>query len=162
MAQDDSTPTMQTPLLALAGSGSSKSLHRRANAAGTSIPLRRARVLLPVVSPIKEAANEETSGAKQFRSDLRRCGRIRAEKTDNTLTAPKNGLAGASTSATATAATIWDPVHGVCQPFAVLGFMKEQTLRPAPRGSPCLFRLQSCPSRPNLRPINSGRLPPPQ
>ncbi|KAI9994052.1 hypothetical protein PInf_016615 [Phytophthora infestans] len=28
-------------------------------------------------------------------------------------------------------AAIWEPVHGVCQPFAVLGFMKEQTARPA-------------------------------
>ncbi|KAE9353035.1 hypothetical protein PF008_g5191 [Phytophthora fragariae] len=134
VAQDDSTPT-QAPLFALAGSGSSKSLNRRAHGPGDiNFTEKSSRALLPAVSPIKEAASEETSSAKQYRSDLRRCGRIRPEKTDNTFNAPKNGLAGASTTATANAATMWDPVHGVCQPFAVLGLMKEQTLRPASRG----------------------------
>ncbi|KAJ8579003.1 hypothetical protein ON010_g189 [Phytophthora cinnamomi] len=135
VAQDDCAPTIQAPLVALAGSGSSKSLNHRSNVLGdANVTGKSSRSLFPAVSPIKEVKSEETSAAKQYRSDLRRCGRIRTEKTDNSLNALKNGPAGASTTVTANAATIWDPIHGVCQPFAVLGFMKEQTLRPPSRG----------------------------
>ncbi|GMF11488.1 unnamed protein product [Phytophthora lilii] len=131
VAQDDFTPTLKTPLLALAGSGSSKTLNRRANgpnAGDSNFAEKSTRALLPAVSPIKEITTEESSSAKEYRSELRRCGRIRTEKADGIANTSKNGPAGASTGA------IWDPVHGVCQPFAVLGFMKEQTVRPASRG----------------------------
>ncbi|GMF34208.1 unnamed protein product [Phytophthora fragariaefolia] len=133
VAQDDSTPFMQPPLLTLASPGSSKSLNRRANGLGdTNSTDKSSRASLPAASPSKEIASKTASSVKEYRSDLRRCGRIRTEKTDNTS---KNGPGGSSTIIpAATAATIWDPVHGVCQPFAVLGFMKEQTLRPMSRG----------------------------
>ncbi|KAG2838167.1 hypothetical protein PC116_g15395 [Phytophthora cactorum] len=130
--QDDSTPSAQSSLLTRYNS--SKSLNRRVNGTDGSNMEKSARALLPAVSTIKETANEEKLSTKEYRSDLRRCGRVRAEKIDNTVSGAKNGPAGASASAVANAATIWDPVHGVCQPFGVLGFMKEQTARPASRG----------------------------
>ncbi|ETN24233.1 hypothetical protein PPTG_00649 [Phytophthora nicotianae INRA-310] len=130
VAHEDSTPSTQSSLTRY---NSSKSLNRRVNGADGSNVEKSARSLLPAVSPIKEA-NEESSSTKEYRSDLRRCGRVRAEKIDNTISGAKNGPAGTSTGVAANAATIWDPVHGVCQPFAVLGFMKEQATRPASRG----------------------------
>ncbi|KAG7398235.1 hypothetical protein PHYBOEH_011408 [Phytophthora boehmeriae] len=87
---------------------------------------------LPAVSPIKEVEALQT--LKEYRSDLRHCGRVRTDKVESIINASKNGPAGASSSIAAHAASIWDPVHGVCQPFAVLGFMKEASARPASRG----------------------------
>ncbi|KAL4136761.1 hypothetical protein PRIC2_000289 [Phytophthora ramorum] len=136
VAQDDSTSEPRPLSLASSGSSSKKSLNRHPkslSAGGNISPTEKsAGVLLSAVSPIKE--NEGLSNSKEYRSDLRRCGRIRMEKADNIINSSKNGPVGASNVATANAATIWDPVHGVCQPFAVLGFMKEQTARPASRG----------------------------
>jgi hypothetical protein len=135
VAQDDSTSSLTA--LPLGGRGSSKALNCRPkslSAMGDVGPIgKSSRVVLSAVSPIKEVG-EVPPKSREFRSDLRRCGRIRTEKVDSALNASKNGPAGASSTAVATAATIWDPVHGVCQPFAVLGFMKEQTARPASRG----------------------------
>ncbi|KAL3660878.1 hypothetical protein V7S43_013895 [Phytophthora oleae] len=122
---DESTSNPHSLPLALARSDSSKTLNRQA--ADSSNIEKSTRALLSTASPI-------TAVTTEFRSELRRCGRVRVEKLDNALISAKNGLNGSSTTAVATAATIWDPIHGVCQPFAVLGFMKEQAARPASRG----------------------------
>ncbi|RLN76470.1 hypothetical protein BBJ28_00007345 [Nothophytophthora sp. Chile5] len=86
---------------------------------------------LPGVSPLKAEAVAEvsTSSSGGFRYDLRRCGRVRTDKVESALIAARNAPAGAA------AASLWDPVHGVCQPFAVLGFMMEILLRPVSRGT---------------------------
>lgn len=119
MLHDESISTSHSLPLTLTRSGSSKALNRRADNSNIEKS--------PRVPPI-------TAVTTEFRSELRRCGRIRVEKLDNALTAAKNGTVGASTATVVTAATIWDPIHGVCQPFAVLGFMKEQAARPVSRG----------------------------
>lgn len=129
VVHDDSTPTPQ--LLRLTRCDSRKSFAGRLNRTGSSNMEKSATAVLPAVSPIKEAVNEASSSTKYYRSNLRRCGRVRAEKIDNTVSGAKLGPAVAATCATANVAAIWEPVHGVCQPFAVLGFMKEQTARPA-------------------------------
>ncbi|RLN87887.1 hypothetical protein BBJ28_00006870 [Nothophytophthora sp. Chile5] len=86
---------------------------------------------LPGVSPLKPEAVAEVSASSSggFRYDLRRCGRVRTDKAESALTAARNAPAGAPT------ASLWDPVHGVCQPFAVLGFMMETLLRPVSQGT---------------------------
>ncbi|KAK1931512.1 cAMP-dependent protein kinase regulatory subunit [Phytophthora citrophthora] len=121
---DEPTSTPHSLPLVLARSGSSKTLNRRSDSSNIE---KSTRALLTT------AASPTTAATMEFRSELRRCGRIRVEKLDNTLIAAKNGTTGAPTAAVATAATIWDPIHGVCQPFVVLGFMKEQAARPASR-----------------------------
>uniref|UniRef100_K3WX61 Cyclic nucleotide-binding domain-containing protein n=1 Tax=Globisporangium ultimum (strain ATCC 200006 / CBS 805.95 / DAOM BR144) TaxID=431595 RepID=K3WX61_GLOUD len=59
--------------------------------------------------------------------------RIEKAASDNTMLAIKMPTA---TSATA----IWNPVHGVCQPFSLLGFMQETNCR---NPSPTASRLRS-------------------
>uniref|UniRef100_H3HDH9 Cyclic nucleotide-binding domain-containing protein n=1 Tax=Phytophthora ramorum TaxID=164328 RepID=H3HDH9_PHYRM len=61
---------------------------------------------------------------QEYRSDLRRCGRIRTEKADNIINSSKNGPVGASNGATANAATIWDPVHEFTR-FRIFGKFRD-------------------------------------
>lgn len=81
---------------------------------------------LPAISPpgFKELA------PPRIRAGHRRTSTQRSDKYDSSLHLTK-GPGGSPSTGTP---TIWDPVHGVCQPFAVVGFLKE-VVPPRPMSS---------------------------
>lgn len=61
-----------------------------------------------------------------IRVSQRHLTRQRADKFDSSGGNSKGSMLALSGG---TPASIWDPVHGVCQPFAVVGFMKETVVK---------------------------------
>lgn len=114
------TPVSRSP----PSKGQRRVAHRRSTPnVVPEIPTTDGKDSLPAVTP----PTSKVLAPPRIRIGHRRLSSQRTDKHDSSLHLAR----GAASSLPTGTPTIWDPVHGVCQPFAVVGFMKEAaSIRP--------------------------------